>query len=428
MKKVYTCFTTSVIHEGHRNIIREAGKYGEVIVGALSDEALIRFNKFPIIPIEERVRLYRNIDGVSKVIIQNEMNYDDVIPLVQPDIVIHGDNWNRGPMQALRSHLLELLDTYGGELIDVPYTSSREVKKVDNLLNEKLIMPEYRRRRFRQLLQMSPIVKVLEAHSGISALIAEKTVVEHEGSLDQFDAMWVSGVCDSISRGKPDLELVDMSARKVAIDEIMEVTTKPILLDGGTGGPPEHLKYHVQSLERMGVSGIVIEDSSPISSRARHPNGLEPVERFCEKIAVAKEAVRTDDFLIIARVDGMIRGESPEQTAERAKAYINAGADGLVVYGHHEGKAEMILQFCDLIREEDLTTPLIVLSSDVRNIPESELISHKVNVVIYPNQLFRSAFSAMQEAAEKLLKEGLASSLDDTLKPIDEIAALVEDL
>ena len=426
MKKVYTCFTTSVLHDGHLNIIREAGKYGEVIVGALSDEALIRFNKFPIIPIEERVRLYRNIKGVSKVIIQNEMNYDDVIPLVQPDYVIHGDNWKRGPLMTLRTHLQELLSVYGGELIDVPYTSNKEVRKVDNLLNEKLIMPEYRRKRFRQLLQMSPIVKVLEAHSGLSALIAEKTVVEHNGELDQFDAMWVSGVCDSISRGKPDLELVDMSARMVTIDEIMEVTTKPILLDGGSGGSPEHLKYHVQSLERMGVAGIVIEDGSSVSSRAHNGDGLEPVDRFCEKIAAGKDAVRTDDFMIIARLDGMTRGETPEQTLERAKAYLNAGADGLMVYGHHEGKTEMILHFCDLFREEDLTTPLIVLSSDVPNIPESELIRHKIDVLIYPNQLFRSAFSAMQSAAEKLLKEGLSNDLEDSLKPIDEIASMVD--
>ena len=426
MKKVYTCFTTSVLHDGHLNIIREAGKYGEVIVGALSDEALIRFNKFPIIPIEERVRLYRNIEGVSKVIIQNEMNYDDVIPLVQPDYVIHGDNWTQGPYRTLRSHLLELLEMYGGELIDVPYTRSREVRKVDHLLNEKLIMPEYRRKRFRQLLRMSPIVKVLEAHSGLSALIAEKTVVDHDGGLDQFDAMWVSGICDSISRGKPDLELVDMSARMASINEIMDVTTKPILLDGGTGGSPEHLKYHVQSLERMGVAGIVIEDSRAVGSHSHDRSGMESIDAFCEKIAAGRDAVRTDDFMIIARLDGLVHGESPEQVMERARAYINVGADAVMVYGHHEGKTEMILQFCDLFREEDLTTPLIVLSSDVRGVSESELIQHKINVLIYPNQLFRSAFSAMQNAAEKLLKEGLANDLDDSLKPIDEIASMVD--
>ena len=197
----------------------------------------------------------------------------------------------------------------------------------DHLLNEKLIMPEYRRKRFRQLLRMSPIVKVLEAHSGLSALIAEKTVVDHDGGLDQFDAMWVSGICDSISRGKPDLELVDMSARMASINEIMDVTTKPILLDGGTGGSPEHLKYHVQSLERMGVAGIVIEDSSAVGSHSHDRSGMESIDAFCEKIAAGRDAVRTDDFMIIARIESLILERGMDDALERAGAFVKAGAD-----------------------------------------------------------------------------------------------------
>lgn len=92
MKTVYTCFCTEVIHEGHLNIIREARRYGQVIVGALSDRALIRYNRFPTISQEDRVRLYRSLDGVNNVVIQDDMFYEDVLSLIRPDYVIHGDN------------------------------------------------------------------------------------------------------------------------------------------------------------------------------------------------------------------------------------------------------------------------------------------------------------------------------------------------
>ena len=268
MKTVYTCFCTDVIHDGHRNIIREAGKYGRVIVGALSDRALIRYNKFPTITQEERVRLYRSISGVDEVVLQDDMLYDDVILLIHPDYVIHGDNWREGPEAAIRANVLGQLEKYGGELIEVPYTYSEKVKKVDRLLKEKLAMPEYRRRRLRQLIGMCPIVKVIEAHSGLTGLIAEKTVVEENGKLDQFDAMWVSSLCDSTARGKPDIELVDMSSRLRTIDEIMEVTTKPIILDGDTGGLAEHFVYNVRTLERMGVSAVIIEDKKGLKKNS----------------------------------------------------------------------------------------------------------------------------------------------------------------
>lgn len=268
MKTVYTCFCTDVIHDGHLNIIKEAHKRGKVIVGCLSDEASIRYNKFPTISQDERVKLYRGIDGVEDVVIQNDMLYNDVITLVQPDYVIHGDNWLEGPERAIRDHVEELLESYGGELIDIPYTYSEKVKKIDMQLRERLAMPEYRRKCLRQLISMTPIVKVMEAHSGLTGLIVEKTVVEHEGKLDQFDAMWVSSLCDSTAKGKPDIELVDMTSRFRTIDDIMEVTTKPIIFDGDTGGLTEHFVYTVRSLERMGVSAIIIEDKKGLKKNS----------------------------------------------------------------------------------------------------------------------------------------------------------------
>ena len=224
MKTIYTCFCTEVIHEGHLNILRQARSYGRVIVGALSDRALIRYNRFPTISQEERVRLYRALEGVDTVVIQDGMLYEDVLSLIRPAYVIHGDNWQTGPEAAIRAQVVQKLEEIGGTLIEVPYTSNEGVKKIDSQLREKLAMPEYRRKRLRQLIEMCPVVKVLEAHSGLTGLIAEKTVVEQNGRLDQFDAMWVSSLCDSTAKGKPDIELVDMSSRLRTIDDIMEVT------------------------------------------------------------------------------------------------------------------------------------------------------------------------------------------------------------
>ncbi|HBV82868.1 MAG TPA: phosphoenolpyruvate phosphomutase, partial [Lachnospiraceae bacterium] len=236
MKKVYTCFCTDIIHEGHLNILREANKYGEVTVGILSDAAMIKYNRFPTITCEERMKIVEETGLVKSVIIQNEIMYDNIIENLQPDYVIHGDNWQQGPENAIRQNVIDNLNKYGGELLEVGYTYNENVKKIDDTIKEKLAMPEYRRKRLRQLLNLCPVVKTIEVHSGITGLIAEKTVVEHNGELDQFDAMWLSSLCDSTAKGKPDIELVDMSSRMRTIDDVMEVTTKPIILDGDTGG------------------------------------------------------------------------------------------------------------------------------------------------------------------------------------------------
>ena len=256
MKTVYTCFTTDVIHEGHLNIIRQAQKYGEVTVGVLTDEAMIRFDRFPTISFEERLALVRGLEGVSRVVVQDAILYDDIIRQFHPDYVIHGDNWLTGPQKMIRDNVERLLNAYGGEIIDVPYTYSENITRIDRQMREKLVMPEYRRKRLRRLITLCPVVKAIEAHSGLTGLIAEKTVVAQDGRLDQFDAMWVSSLCDSTAKGKPDIELVDLSSRLRTIDDIMEVTTKPIILDGDTGGLPEHFVYNVRTLERMGVSAL----------------------------------------------------------------------------------------------------------------------------------------------------------------------------
>ncbi len=431
MKTVYTCFCTDVIHEGHLNIIAEAKKRGRVIVGCLSDEALIRYNKFPTISQEERIRLYRSLDGVEEVVIQNDMLYDDVITLIQPDCVLHGDNWKEGPEKAIRDHVEELLKQYGGELVDIPYTCNEKVRKIDLQLREKLGMPEYRRRRLRQLISMTPIVKVMEAHSGLTGLIVEKTVVEHEGRLDQFDAMWVSSLCDSTAKGKPDIELVDMTSRFRTIDDIMEVTTKPIIFDGDTGGLTEHFVYTVRSLERMGVSAVIIEDKKGLKKNSLFGTEVEQtqatIEEMSAKIAAGKKAQLTDDFMIIARIESLILERGMEDALERAFAFVKAGADGIMIHSRKKDPAE-ILEFCDRFRAEDKTTPIVVVPSSFNTITEDELASYGVNIVIYANQLTRAAFPAMQKTAEDILRYHRAKEVDDWLMPIKEIITLIDEL
>ena len=432
MKTVYTCFSTDVIHDGHINIINEARKYGRVVVGCLSDKASIRYNRFPTVPENERLALYQSIQGVDSVIIQNDMLYDDVIGSLHPDYVIHGDNWMTGAESAIRSHVKSLVEEYGGQIIDVPYTYNEQVKKIDNQLKEKLSMPEYRRKRLRQLINMTPIVKAMEAHSGLTGLIVEKTVIEGEnGKLDQFDAMWISSLCDSTAKGKPDIELVDMTSRFRTIEDITEVTTKPIIFDGDTGGLAEHFVYTVRTLERLGVSAVIIEDKKGLKKNSLFGSDVEQtqctVEEFCGKISAGKKAQLTDDFMIIARIESLILDKGMDDALTRARAFVKAGADGIMIHSRKKEPSE-VLEFCDKFRSEDKDTAIVVVPTTFNSITEEELAYHGVNVVIYANQLTRSAFPAMQKTAEDILRHHRAKEADDRLMPIKEIITLIDEI
>lgn len=431
MKTAYTCFCTDVIHEGHLNIINEAKKRGRVIIGCLSDAASIRYNKFPTISQEERLKLYRSIEGVDEVVIQNDMLYDDVIKLIKPDYVLHGDNWVDGPEKAIHDHVENLVKEYGGELVDIPYTYNEKVKKIDMQLREKLAMPEYRRKRLRQLLSLTPIVKAMEAHSGLTGLIVEKTVVEHDGRLDQFDAMWISSLCDSTAKGKPDIELVDMTSRFRTIDDITEVTTKPIIFDGDTGGLTEHFVYTVRSLEKMGVSAVIIEDKKGLKKNSLFGTEVKQtqatIEEMSAKIAAGKKAQLTDDFMIIARIESLILEKGMEDALARAHAFVAAGADGIMIHSRKKEPDE-ILEFCDKFRADNKETPIVVVPSSFNVITEEELAAHGVNIVIYANQLTRSAFPAMQKTAEDILRYHRAKEVDDRLMKIKDIITLIDEL
>lgn len=431
MKTVYACFCTDNIHEGHMNIIRTAKKYGKVIAGVLDDREMIRYNRFPTMTTSERVEYMKNIPGIDEVVVQNEIMYDQVIKNLQPDYVIHGDNWKSGPESVIRDNILKLLEQYGGELIEIPYTYNPEVQKEDARMKEKLAMPEFRRKRLKKLLELCPIVKTIEVHDGLTGLIAEKTVVSNGESLDQFDAMWVSSLCDSTAKGKPDIELVDMSSRLRTIDDVMEVTTKPIILDGDTGGLIEHFVYNVRTLERMGVSAVIIEDKTGLKKNSLFGTEVEQtqdsIENFCAKIKAGKEVQLTDDFMIIARIESLILEKGMDDALNRAFAYVNAGADGIMIHSRKKEPDE-ILEFCDKFREKDVHTPIVVVPTSFNVITENELAEHGINIVIYANQLTRSAFPAMQETAKEILKNHRALEVDSKLMPFKDIITLIDEL
>ena len=432
MKTVYACFITDVIHEGHLNIINEARKLGRVVVGCLSDKASIRYNRFPTVPEKDRMALYGQIEGVDSVFLQNDMLYDDVIEQLHPDYIVHGDNWKIGAEAAIRSHVEELLSAYGGKIVDVPYTYNENVKKIDRQLKEKLSMPEYRRKRLKQLIGMAPVVKAMEAHSGLTGLIVEKTVIEAEdGTLDQFDAMWISSLCDSTAKGKPDIELVDMTSRFRTIEDITEVTTKPIIFDGDTGGLSEHFVYTVRTLERLGVSAVIIEDKKGLKKNSLFGTEVKQtqcsIEEFCEKIAAGKKAQLTDDLMIIARIESLILEKGMEDALARAAAYVKAGADGIMIHSRSKSPDE-ILEFCDKFRATDKSTPIVVVPTSFNTVTEEELARHGVNIVIYANQLTRSAFPAMQKTAEDILRHHRAKEVDDNLMPIKQIITLIDEI
>ena len=430
-KTVYAAFTSEVIHEGHKNILEEAKKYGDVIVGVYSDEAILRFDRYPTVPFEERMNVFRSLPGISQVVVQKNVSYRENLLKYRPDYVIHGDNWKWNEQKVIREEVIQILKEWGGELIEVPYTVNEHVKKVERDLKDQLAMPEFRRRRLREVLKLRPIVRALEVHNGITSLICEKTIVgsEVDGGLDQYDAQWVSSLCDSTAKGKPDIELVDMSSRMRTIDEIMDVSTKPIILDGDTGGLIEHFVYNVRTMERMGISAVIIEDKTGLKKNSLFGTEVEQtqdtIEGFCEKIRAGKEALRSKDFMIIARIESLILEKGMEDALARAFAYVKAGADGIMIHSRKKDPDE-IFEFCDTFRRQDKVTPIVVVPTSYNQVTEEELAAHGINIVIYANQLTRAAFPAMQNVASEILKHHRAKEVDDKLMPFKDVIRLID--
>ena len=427
-RTVYMCFPTDLIHGGHIEIIRKARRLGRLIVGVLSDEAVASYKRFPLVPCAERMKLFENIAGVSRVVEQRTLSYRENLEAYRPDIVVHGDDWCAGFQKPVRDEVLSLLNTYGGKLVEFPYSAAEEYQEIQKRQRADLAMPDLRRGRLKRLLAVKGLVTVMEAHDGLTGLIVEDTVVHENGGARQFDAMWLSSLCDSTARGKPDIELVDMTSRFRTLDDIMEVTTKPVIFDGDTGGLTEHFVYTVRSLERMGVSMVIIEDKTGLKKNSLFGTEVEqtqaPVDEFCRKIRAGKNALRTKDFMICARIESLILEKGMEDALARARAFVAAGADAVMIHSRKKDPAE-IFEFLERFRREDPATPVVLVPTSFNAVKEEEWKARGANIIIYANQLMRAAVPAVRRAAVSILENHRAEECDADLMPFKEIIRLI---
>ena len=428
MDTVYLSMSTDIIHGGHINIIRKAAELGEVTVGILTDKVVASYKRFPLLSYEERVKIVENIQGVAKVIPQRTLSYRENLEKLKPTYLVHGDNWKEGFQRSIREEAIEVLASYGGILKEFPYSSDLQYQRLEDVSRDQLSIPDIRRGRLKKLLGMKTTVNAIEAHSGLTGIIAEKTQVLKEGKAYQFDAMWVSSLCDSTAKGKPDIELVDMTSRLRTINDIMEVTTKPIIFDGDTGGLIEHFVYNIKTLERMGVSAVIIEDKIGLKKNSLFGNEVkqtqDTIEHFQEKIRAGKKVLKTSDFMLIARIESLILEQGMEDALLRAFSYVEAGADGIMIHSRKKSPDE-IFTFCEKFRARDKKTPIVVVPTSFNEVTEAEFEKRNINIVIYANQLTRSAFPAMQKVAETILKNHRAKEADEMCMPFKEIIRLI---
>lgn len=427
-KTVYMCFSTDMIHSGHIAIIKKAAKLGKLTIGVLSDAAVASYKRFPLLPFEERKALFENVAGVHKVIEQKELSYRENIEALKPDYVVHGDDWQAGFQKPIRDEVVSVLASYGGTLVEYPYSNDDKYKALENRARADLSLPDMRRARLKKTIAMKGLVTAIETHSGLTGLIAEDTIVYQNGEARQFDAMWISSLCDSTAKGKPDIELVDMTSRFRTIDDVMEVTTKPIIFDGDTGGLTEHFVYTVRTLERMGVSMIIIEDKTGLKKNSLFGTEVAQTQAsipdFCEKIKAGKKAQKTKDFMICARIESLILEQGMDDALERAFAFAGAGADAIMIHSRRKDPAE-IFEFVEKFRAKDSVTPIVVVPTSFNMVTEEEFKERGVNVVIYANQLTRTGFPAMQNAAKMILENHRAKECDDICMPFKDIIRLI---
>ncbi len=428
VKKVYIALSADLLHHGHLNIIKTARKLGDVTVGLLTDKAIASYKRLPFLTFKQREEIIKNIKGVKNVIPQETLDYVPNLKKIRPDFVVHGDDWQTGIQKSVRERVIETIKEWGGELIEPSYTPDISSTKLINALQEVGTTPAIRMKQLRRLLEVKPLVRVLEAHNGISGLIVEKTKLIKDDKIKEFDAIWISSLTDSTAKGKPDIGAVDLTSRANTIEQILEVTTKPMIVDVDNGGLREHFVFMVKTLERLGVSALIIEDKIGLKKNSLFGTGVEQtqdsVENFSNKISEGKRNQVTDDFMIIARIESLILGKGIDDALIRANSYIRAGADAIMIHSK-ESDAAKILNFCKRYQDFEMRVPLVAVPTTYNKITESELIDAGVSIVIYANHLLRSAYPAMRKAAKMILQNERLYEVDSICMPINEILNLI---
>ena len=425
---VYIGMSADLVHPGHLNIIRKGAELGKVIIGLLTDEAIASYKRVPYLDFEQRKQIIENIKGVDRVVSQHTLDYETNLRELKPRYVVHGDDWQTGIQQKTRQRVIEVLSEWGGTLVEVPYTKDISSTAIRNSLKEIGITPANRLKRFHRLLQIKPTLTALEAHNGISGLIVENASYDSNEGPREFDAIWISSLTDSSAKGKPDIEAVDLTSRLATVNDIIEITTKPIIFDGDTGGRIDQFPFMVRSLERLGVCAVIIEDKSGQKRNSLSENNAihqqEFIEDFCEKIKAGTKAKLTEEFMIIARIESLILGKGMQDALERADTYIKAGASGIMIHSRQNDGRE-ILEFARIYNEWPHRKTLVAVPTTYPGLTLTELTNAGFNLVIYANHLLRSAYPAMQHTADSILKNGRALEAEAGLMPLNELLKLI---
>lgn len=428
MKRVYLGMTADIIHPGIINIITEGAKLGELTVGLLTDSAIAAHKRLPYLDYEQRKRVVENIKGVAAVVAQEDWNYVPNLKKYKPDIIIHGDDWKTGTLSKIREEVYETMKELGGEVVEIPYTKGIESSALAQQVSSIGTTPEIRMKTLRRLLQAKPVVRILEAHSGLSGLIIEHIEVQKKDGVHRFDGMWSSSLTDSTCKGKPDIEAVDLTTRLQDLTNILECTTKPIIFDGDTGGKPEHFVFTVRTLERNGVSAVIIEDKVGLKKNSLFGTAakqeLATIEEFCHKISEGKKAQVTKDFMIIARLESLIAGKTVDDALERARAYVAAGADGVMIHSKEKSGAD-IKEFCERFRSEYKNVPIVLVPTTYNQFTEAELHEWGANIIIYANHMLRASYPAMHKVAQLILENERSLEVNDLCMPIKQILELI---
>ncbi len=428
-KSVYLGMVGDIMHPGLINIINEGAKYGDVMIGLFTDKAIATHKRLPYLSYEQRKNVVENIKGVACVVPQDDWSYVPNLVKYKPDFIIHGDDWKEGPSKYLRDEVFKVMESLGGKVIEIPYTKGISASGLKETIDSLGVTPQARLASLRRLITAKPIVRILESHNGLTGLIAEHTGVEVSGQHREFDGMWASSLTDSTSKGKPDIEAVDLTTRLHDLNDTLEVTTKPVIFDGDTGGKVEHFVFTVRTLERLGISAVIIEDKVGLKQNSLFGTDAvqtqDTIEGFCAKIKAGKNAQITDDFMVIARIESLIAGKPVEDALERAFAYVAAGADGLMIHSKNKDGMD-IKEFCQRFREKDVHTPIVAVPTTYNQFTEEELAEWGINIVIYANHMLRSAYPAMVKCAESILVNSRSlEASEQYCMPIKQILNLI---
>ena len=420
--------SADLVHPGHMNIIKEASKYGSIIIGLLTDRAIASYKRLPYMTYEQRKAVIENIKGVQEVIVQDSLDYRPNLRKIKPDIVIHGDDWREGVQRKTRQQVIDTLAEWGGELIEIKYTQGISSTHLNKVVKEIGTTPDIRMKRLRRLIESKPVVRIMEVHNAISALIVEGIEEEQDGKKIEYDGMWSSSLTDSTSKGKPDIEALDLTSRLNTINEIFEVTTKPMIYDADTGGMTEHFVFTVRTLERTGVSAVIIEDKTGLKKNSLFGNDVkqtqDTIEDFCQKIKAGKRSQITNDFMIIARIESLILEQGMDDALRRAIAYVEAGADGVMIHSRQKSPDE-VLEFCKKFRAIDENIPIVLVPTSFNEITATQLAEAGASVVIYANHMLRAAHPGMLDVAKSILKNDRSHEAEKNLLSIKDILNLI---